>query len=369
MKAVRYYGPQDVRVEEVPKLGKPKPDEVLLQILAASICGTDASQYRHPTMIPLYQTHPVSGQSGPVTLGHEVVGRVIEKGSAVEHLQIGERVVPGSGWWCGECPPCRAGRINICERYFLYGIQAHGGLAEQALFPAKMCVRVPAGCSNMAAALAQPTAVALHAVNRIRRSGTHSIALFGAGNIGSLLLAVLQAQKTEAFPLIVIDIDPGRLATAQLLGASHLINAREQEAKDAVLTLLPEGVDIAIEATGLPAQIQQALTVVRRGGILLQVGIPSQPVELSLETMVTQEKTILSSNGQICPSDLPAALDLFATTDLATRLRTRIITLDRVVPDGLLPLVEHRAQEKVIVVLDEKKEEEANPLPGISTRP
>src|SRR2546427_7667795 len=134
MKAAVYYGPGDVRIEDVREPEPPGPAEVVIQVKMGSLCGTDASQYKAATMVPLDGPHRVSGHSGPVILGHEVVGVVVARGSEVTHLEIGQRVVPGAGWWCGECPRCKEGRINICENYYLYGIHANGGLAEFARF-------------------------------------------------------------------------------------------------------------------------------------------------------------------------------------------------------------------------------------------
>src|SRR6266567_8271970 len=167
MKAAVYHGPLDVRVEEVPEPGPLGPDEALLAPLVGSLCGTDVTEYvAGPKMIPLHHAHSVSEHQGPVVLGHEFVGIVQAVGAAVTGLRVGQRVVPGAGTWCGTCPPCLAGRTNICERSALYGIHTHGGLAERVKVPARMCVAVPEACSNEAAALAQPCAGAIHAIGR-----------------------------------------------------------------------------------------------------------------------------------------------------------------------------------------------------------
>lgn len=352
MKAVRLYGPRNVRLVNIAEPPPPGPGEVLLQIKTASLCGTDASQYQHATMIPLRAPHPASGHQGAVTLGHEVMGVVIAKGEDVPSLNVGDRVVPGSGWWCGACSSCRQGRINICEKYFLYGIHKDGGLAERALFPARMCVRVPDTCSDEAAALAQPTAVALHALSRANVSPGQSVALFGTGNIGGLLLAVLQAQGINVAPLIAVDLEASRLTVAQGFGATHLINTRECGDPVKRIQMIAEGgVDLAIEATGLPHLVNQALSATRRGGTLLQVGIPSHMVTLALDQAVLCEKTIVTTNGQICTTDLPQALHLLAHTDLARRLGTYTIPLEHFLEDGLLPLVERRSPGKVIITV------------------
>jgi (R,R)-butanediol dehydrogenase / meso-butanediol dehydrogenase / diacetyl reductase len=354
MKAAVYYGPGDVRIEGVREPGPPGPEEVVLQVKMGSLCGTDASQYKAATMVPLHSPHSSSGHAGPVILGHEVVGVVVARGTGVTHLEIGQRVVPGAGWWCGGCPRCQEGRINICEHYYLYGIHTDGGLAEFATFPAKMCMSVPADCADEEAAIAQPCAVAIHALARGNIAAAHTIALFGVGSIGSLLLATLQAQAASEKNVIVIDVEPGRLAVAKQLGATTQIDARRSDAVAAIDEVTGgQGVDVAIDATGVPGTIAQALTAVRRGGRLLQVGIPVTPVSLVLDTVVMQEKEIITANGQICTVDLPLALELLATTDLARRIGYRVIGLDRLVEEGLVPLVEHRATAKVVVALSE----------------
>ncbi len=352
MKAAVYYGPGDVKIEDVREPGSPGPGEVVLQVKMGSLCGTDASQYKAATMVPLKRPHKSSGHAGPVILGHEVVGVVVARGSGVSHLEIGQRVVPGAGWWCGVCPRCQEGRINICENYYLYGIHTHGGLAEFALFPAQMCMPVPADCPDEAAAIAQPCAVALHALARGNIAAAHTIALFGVGSIGSLLLATLQAQTTGRQNVVVIDVEQGRLAVAKKLGATTQIDARQYDPVVAIDELTAgRGVDVAIDATGVPGTIAQALMAVRRGGRLLQVGIPLTPVSLVVDTAVMQEKEIITANGQICTVDLPQALELLSTTELAQSIGYRVIRLDALVEEGLVPLVEHRATAKVVVAL------------------
>ncbi len=169
MKAAVYHGNRDIRIETMPEPGKPGSDEVILEVLRGAICGTDVSEYLHgPHFTPLTQRHPASGHIGPMIIGHEFVGRIIEVGAEVEGFKVGQRVVPGAGMWCGQCEWCRAGRTNLCAHYFTLGLNTHGGLAEMAKAPARMCHLVPEGCSDDSAAMAQPLAVALHAV---RRSG------------------------------------------------------------------------------------------------------------------------------------------------------------------------------------------------------
>src|SRR5258708_34889331 len=130
-------------LEEARARSPPGPAEVAVRVKGGSRGGPAASQYRAATMVPLHEPHRVSGHSGPVILGHEVVGVVVARGSEVAHPEIGQRVVPGAGWWCGQWPRWKEGRINICVNYYLYGIHTHRGLAAFATVPAQTCMPVP----------------------------------------------------------------------------------------------------------------------------------------------------------------------------------------------------------------------------------
>jgi len=356
MKAAVYHGRLDVRVEEVPEPGPPGPEDIVLAPLMGSLCGTDVTEFvMGPKMIPLHHAHPVSGHQGPVILGHEFMGIVMEVGSAVTGLQVGQRVAPGAGMWCGVCPLCLDGRTNICERAVLYGIHTHGGLAGRVTVPARMCLAVPESCSDEAAALAQPCAVAIHALGRIGIEPGQRVALFGVGGIGGFLLAALLARTQGDLSLIVVEVDERKRHFVERLGASASTFIITDELTETAIWDLTagRGVDLAIEASGSPTAVQQALAVVRKGGTLLQVGIPAGRVSLPLERLVPREVSIVSTNGMICDVDLPRALALLSQTDLATRITDRIISLERFVPDGLEPLALHEVLGKVLVHIQE----------------
>jgi len=356
MKAAVYHGPLDVRVEEVPEPSPPGPDEVLVAPLMGSLCGTDVTEFvTGPKMIPLHQAHPVSGHQGLVILGHEFMGIVMQVGTAVTYLHAGQRVVPGAGRWCGTCSLCLAGRTNICERSVLYGIHTHGGLAERVKVPARMCVAVPESSSNEAAALAQPCAVAMHALDRVGIEPGQRVALYGVGGIGGFLLAGLLAETQGDLSLIVVEVDERKRHFVERLGAPDSTFIITDELTETAIWDLTagHGVDLVIEASGSPTAVQQALAVLRKGGRLLQVGIPAGRVSLPLGQVVPGEVSIVTTNGMICEVDLPKALALLSQTDLATRITDRIISLERLVPDGLEPLALHEVLGKVLVQIQE----------------
>ncbi len=351
MRAAVYYGPGDVRVQDVPQPGPPGPGELLLRVSHASICGTDVGEYLHgPKRVPLHERHPVSGHVGPVILGHEFVGEVVAVGSGVHGIGVGERVVPGAGYWCGTCRWCADARPNLCETYYVVGLQAHGGLAELAQVPARMCHRVPDDCDDEAAAVAQPLAIAWHALRRSRLRRGNALAVVGAGGIGAFLIAGACARG--ATPLVGVDIDQERLRTAVALGATHSVHADSDPYTVAErIRSLTGGPDVVVEASGTPSGLAVALASARRGGQVLLVGLQDKPVTIDLYPTVVGEIDVITSNGHVCDADLPEALELLATTDLGKVVRHDVIPLEALVPDGLLAMAARRVHGKVVVAL------------------
>jgi (R,R)-butanediol dehydrogenase/meso-butanediol dehydrogenase/diacetyl reductase len=334
MKAALYYGNKDIRIESVSEPVKPGPNDVILEVVRGAICGTDVTEYLHgPNFTPLQEPHPASGHVGPMIIGHEFVGRIVELGVAVEGFKVGQRVVPGAGAWCGKCQWCRAGRTNLCANYYTLGLNAPGGLAEWAKVPAHMCRPVPDACSDDSAAMAQPG---------------QTIALMGVGGIGSFILAGLQAQNLG--PVIAIDIDEGRLETAATLGAGHLVNARSEDPAAAVRRLTDGvGVSVFIEASGAPPGPPTALACTQRGGRILLVGMQAAPRSLDLHELVFREIEMTSTVAHVCDADLPKSLEILATGDLAPLVLDRVIPLEGLVNEGIMALADGRATGKIIV--------------------
>jgi len=344
MKAAVYRGPGDIRVESVPDPGSPGPDEVVVEVARAAICGTDASEWAHGPIL----CRP------PVVLGHEFTGRVIAVGSDVA-LPVGTRVVSGAGISCGACEWCLAGRTNLCASYRTLGLQVDGGLAEYVTSPASICRVVPDAVPDDAAAMAQPFAVALHAVRRSRLSAGETCVVIGAGGIGAFIVAGAAAR--EPGRLIAVDIDPDRLATARKLGAGDTIDARDGAAADpaAHLTSLilaatgGDGAHVVIEASGAAHAPAAALAAARRGGRVLLVGLQSAPRELDLVAATVREVEVITTVAHVCSVDLPEALDLLAPGTVADAVLDRVIGLDELVDEGIRPLAERRARGKIVV--------------------
>ena len=339
MKAAVFHGPHDVRIENVADPVGPEPHEVVLEVTRAAICGTDSSEWDHG---------PVLCRPG-VVLGHEFVGRVVALGTGVTAFGLGDRVVSGSGISCGHCAWCLGGRTNLCAEYRTLGLQVDGGLAEYVTSPAAICHAVPGSCGDDAAAMTQPLAVALHALSRVSLGEGDAVAVIGAGGIGSFILAGA-ARRASAGRVVSIDIDDERLATARALGAGETANATGADLAELLLELTGGvGFDVVIEASGAPHAPAAAITGARRGGRVLLVGLHGEPRSIDLTRMILREVDIFTTVAHVCDSDIPAALELLAGSDVAAVTAGPTIPLDALVEDGLRPLAERRATGKILV--------------------
>jgi (R,R)-butanediol dehydrogenase / meso-butanediol dehydrogenase / diacetyl reductase len=339
MRAAVFHGPRDVRIDNVPEPGRCAPDEVLLEVLRAAICGTDAAEWDHG---------PILCRPG-VILGHEFVGRVAGVGADVSDLRVGDRVVSGAGISCGRCRWCVLGRTNLCADYRTLGLQVDGGLAELVTSPAAICRTVPDTCSDDAAAMTQPLAVALHALSRVDQAADDAVAVVGTGGIGSFIVAGASSRATRG-RVVAIDIDDERLATASLLGAHETANATGRDLAELLLELSDGiGFDVVIEASGAPHAPAAAIAGVRRGGRVLLVGLHGSACAIDLTRMILREVDIFSTVAHVCDADIPAALALLGESDIASLVAGPTIPLDALVEDGLRPLAERRAAGKILV--------------------
>ena len=343
-----YHGAGDVRVETVPDAPEPGPGEVLLEVLRASICGTDVSEYFHgPTLVPLQAPHPVTGHAGPMILGHEILGRVLAVGSDVTRPAPRDRVVPGAGIWCGRCSFCRTGRPNLCDTYYTVGLHRDGGLAEYVTVPAEMCLPVAERCADDHAVMAQPLAVALHAVSRGDPQPGEVAAVVGAGGVGAMVVA--GASTLCLGGIIAVDVAAERLDVAATLGATALVDASERDPVPAVRELTGgEGVNVVFEASGTAAGLATAIATVRRGGRLVLIGLQAEPRALDLRRLLLDEVDVVTSMAHVCNTDLPHALRVLEDTRLGAAMLDRVIDLGDVV-DGLHVLADGSAHGKVVV--------------------
>jgi threonine dehydrogenase-like Zn-dependent dehydrogenase len=333
-----YRGPGDVRIESVPDPAPPAAGELLIRVSKAALCGTDSAEWDHGPML----ARP------PVILGHEFAGEVIAAGPGTSAFPVGTRVVSGAGISCGSCEWCGAGRTNLCAGYQTLGLHADGGLAELVLSPAAICREVPGCLDDVAAAMAQPLAVALHAARRGRVGPGSACVVIGAGGIGSFVIAA--AASLGAYPLIAVDVDASRLRTASTLGATHAVHAVHQDPVGAVLAATgADGANVVIEASGAAASPPAALRMARRGGDVVIVGLQREPLPVDLFALSTREVDVHGTLAHVCGEDLAEAVAVLASTRLASIVLGDVIALGDLVERGLRPLSERKANGKIVV--------------------
>jgi threonine dehydrogenase-like Zn-dependent dehydrogenase len=211
-----------------------------------------------------------------------------------------------------------------------------------------ICTPVPDECTDTAAAMAQPLAVALHALDRAGVGGGCTLAVIGVGGIGSFIAGA--AARRGVADLLAIDVDEHRLEAARRLGARVAIDARTGAVAEAVRAETGgEGASVVIEASGTAEGLSGALSIVRRGGRVVVVGLQAVPRAVDLFDLSLREVDLVGTVAHVCRTDLPAAVRMLATTPLAALVLDRVISLDRLVPDGILALTGHRARGKILI--------------------
>ena len=296
VRAVRVQRPGAVEIVEQPSRAL-AAGEVRLQIEAVGICGSDVALMtgRHP-----YAVYPV-------TPGHEVGGRLIEAGPGVR-MRAGQRVAIRPLLTCGACRACREGRVNHCPEVRVLGVHLDGGMAEQAIFPRQVLFPVPAGMSAEGAALAEPTAVAVHVCHRAAVGPGTSVAILGSGVIGLLALQVARAWGAEA--VLAVDQVPERLELARRLGATLAVDNRSEDAAQAGRQLCPDGFDVVLEMVGVEATLASAIELARRGGSIVNVALPHGKIGLDFEPVYRKELTLRAT--RLYAADFAEAIPLLS---------------------------------------------------------
>jgi 2-desacetyl-2-hydroxyethyl bacteriochlorophyllide A dehydrogenase len=274
----------EFRQRQLPALGDL---DVLIQVRAAAICGSDLHIYKG--------LHPAA--SLPVSIGHEAAGQVVDTGPGVTSLKPGDRVTIEPVLACGNCYFCVRGSYHLCQEISFQYRQGQGAFTPFFVANEAHVFKLPDGLSYEEGALVEPLSVALHAVKRSALRLGQTSAVFGVGAIG-LLVAALARQATGS-RVFVSDINPFRLQKAIQLGATHVINSLEVDPVEAILQETAGlGVDASFEAVGLEATLLQSLKSLKKGGTAILLGIFEKPeVTLPVNLFVQREIKLAGSQG------------------------------------------------------------------------
>lgn len=282
LKAYNEFAYEDV---ETPSI---RPEEVLVQIEACAICGSDV--------------HGMDGGTGrripPVIMGHEASGVIAQTGSAVTGWKKGDRVTFDSTLFCGACEFCRRGEVNLCDNRRVFGVSCgdyrfHGAFAQYAAVHQRILYRLPQSVSYVQAAMIEPLSIAVHALGRAQLAPGQDVAVIGAGMIGLLLVQVLKAHGCGK--LVAVDIDPDKLALASRFGATHTVNSAEDALCQIMRITKERGLDAAFEAVGIESTGNLAIQCLRKGGSAVLVGNLSATENLPVQAIVTRQLSVLGS--------------------------------------------------------------------------
>ena len=286
MKALVYHGPGKKAWEEKPKPAIQAPTDAIVKIVKTTICGTDL--------------HIMKGDVPAVTdgriIGHEGVGIVEEVGSAVSHFKKGEHVLISCITSCGKCEYCKKGMYSHCaDGGWILGNTIDGTQAEYVRIPHadNSLYPIPRGADEEALVMLSdilPTGFECGVLNGQVKPGD-SIAIVGAGPVGTA--ALLTSQFYSPAEIIVIDVDDNRLNVAKTFGATQTINSSDGKAVEKLMKLTNgNGVDVAIEAVGMPATFELCQEIIAAGGHIANIGVHGKSVSLHLESLWSRNVTI-----------------------------------------------------------------------------
>ncbi|WP_025640698.1 NAD(P)-dependent alcohol dehydrogenase [Schnuerera ultunensis] len=290
---------------------KIQEDDVLVQIEAVGVCGSDLHYYQYGKIGEFVV-------DGDLILGHEATGKVIEVGNNVKNLKVGDRVALEPGKTCGKCEYCKNGLYNLCPDVEFFATPPyHGVFTNYVAHPEDMCFKLPDNVSSVEGALVEPLSVGLHATGLGGVELGDTVVIFGTGCIG--LSTLLASKARGASTIIVVDMLENRLEKAKKLGATHIINAKEVKVVEEILTLTEQkGAHVVIETAGAIATVKQTVDVLKTAGTIVMVGMtPKDEIEFNFMKLMNKEgqiKTIFRYRNLY-----PVAINAISSGDINVR--------------------------------------------------
>ena len=297
MKAVVKYGRTDgdVEIRDVaePAIG---PDQVLIDVKAASVCGSD---------IHMWREHQSWAIKLPLVLGHEFCGTVAQVGERVHGFHVGDRVAcETAATVCGECVYCLSGSYNLCPHRQGYGALADGAFTRYVAARPAILHHIPANVSFEHASLTEPICVAYNAlVEKTTIKPGELVVIQGPGPIGIMALQIARLRGAGALVVLGTDVDAHRMEVAQELGATHIVNIQREDVSKVVKSLGDGyGADLVVDCTGVSKALRQSLDLVRPNGRITKIGWGPQPLDFSLDPLVAKAVTLQGSFSHTYPT-------------------------------------------------------------------
>ena len=349
MKAAVFHGAKDIRVEQIAEPGDLGPGDVRLKPHYCGICGTDLHEYAMGPIVIPSKPHALNGSVLPQVLGHEFSAEILEVGSQVKDLAVGDRVSVMPLLFCGNCYYCRRGLNHLCQSMACVGLSFQwGGIAEQAVVPATHVNKLHDNMSMRAGARVEPTAVAAYGVDRAGVRPGDTVLITGAGPIGALASIYAEHLGAQVF---VSEINPHRQKMIESLGIATLLDPSKTDVVEDIKAATGGiGVDQVIECSGNERALQTALSAVRKHGTISQTGLHTKPA--AIDPMILSEHDI-SLIGTWCypVTDWPRIIDLIGRVGLPVeKVVTKDIDIEDIVNDGFETLLSPTGDQVKVLI-------------------
>lgn len=324
MRVLRWEGRRCLAVREM-DLPPRAHDEVLVRVAFCGICGSDLEEYLDgPLMLPVSR-HPVSQRQIPIVLGHEISG-VVVKAPEASALRTGDRVCLESLRSCGNCEYCRSGQEFLCDRGICIGLQDDGGMAEFVTAPVWACHQLPDSLDPRVGALVEPLSVVVHAWKKVHHVVPRTVGIFGAGTIGLGLTRWTALQGASPF---VIEPDARRRALSREFGAVQAMSPETEGLERRASSL-----NVIFECSGHEGALDQALSLVKKGGIVVAIGVHRSAVRLHMNTAITKEIQLVGSVGNSHEDFVQSLRWVSQDGALLSRLIGGVFPLERAIAEG-----------------------------------
>lgn len=282
MRRAKLVGKQTIEICEEDFQEAPKADEVVIQVKAVGICGTDIHIFNGERKDVEY----------PRVMGHELSGIVVEAGADVLNVKAGDHVILDPVMACGTCRTCERGHENVCGSVKCFGVQMDGGFQDYIRVPAKQVYAVSEQVPFEEAAVAEPFSVAANILTRAEVTSEDRVAVIGAGTIG---LCIVQGAKGIGAQVLAMDISEVKLKKAKEFGADACVDTRDTSFEAAVEAFAPGGVDVIIDAVGIAPFVEKCIGLAAPFGRIVVISFDERPIQLSPAVVTRKELSILGS--------------------------------------------------------------------------
>ena len=299
MKSAVFYGKHDLRVEEheMPKVG---PKDVLIQVKACGVCGTD---------VHIYEGDKGAAEVTPPTiLGHEFSGVIAEVGSEVTNYKAGDRVCIDPNCYCGACEPCRNGVVHYCEHMIGYGTTVNGGFAEYCAVNERQVYKLGDNTSFEQGAMTEPVACCLHGMDMCEIRPGHQVVVIGGGMIGLLMLQL--SSLAGAAKVALLEPVESKREVGKKLGADICIDPIHEDVKARLKEVGMTWVNTVIECVGRPSTIEQAIDIAGNKAVVMMFGLTKPDETISVKPFEIFRKELVLKASYINPYTQKRALDL-----------------------------------------------------------